>query len=46
MGKAAVKFLKWQFKDDKGAKALLCNPAADSELKKVGWQIESKNGMC
>jgi hypothetical protein len=46
MGKAAVTFLKWQFKDDKQSKALLCNPGADSELVKIGWKIESKNGIC
>jgi hypothetical protein len=46
MGKAATYFLKWQFKGDMQAKKLFCNPAKDSELLKVGWRIESKNGMC
>jgi hypothetical protein len=45
MGKAAVAFLKWQFKGDASQKALFCSKA-DSTLTKAGFKIESKNGMC
>jgi hypothetical protein len=46
MGKAAVAFLKWKLKGDESQKALFCNPATDSSLVKLGFKIESKNGIC
>jgi hypothetical protein len=46
MGKAASAFFKWQFKGDTASKALFCSPTTDSFLGKLGFQIESKNGMC
>jgi len=44
-GRAAVAFFKWQQKGDSASKALFCSPAS-SELTKVGFKIESRNGMC
>jgi len=46
MGKAAVAFLKWQFKGDASQKNLFCSPAESSLTKNLGFKIESKNGMC
>ena len=45
MGKAATAFLKWQFKGEASQKAQFCN-AAESSLTKLGFKIESKNGIC
>jgi hypothetical protein len=45
MGKAAVAFLKWQFKGDASQKSKFCS-ASESPLTKLGFNIQSKNGMC
>jgi hypothetical protein len=46
MGVNAVKFWDWQFRGDVKAKALFCNPSADSELGKIGFTFQTKNGIC
>jgi hypothetical protein len=46
MGKNAVAFFDWQLKGDEKAKALFCNPGADSELIKLGFSFKAKNGIC
>jgi hypothetical protein len=46
MGKAATGFFRWKLKGDTTYKSLFCNPAEDPTLIKLGFRIESKNGMC
>jgi len=46
IGKAASAFFKWQLKGDVSQKEMFCNPKANTELTKVGWQIESKGNIC
>jgi hypothetical protein len=46
MGKAAVAFFKWQQKGDETSKALFCSKDAGSALAKVGFKIDTKNGIC
>ena len=45
MDKAAVAFFKWQQKGDNTQKATFCSPAS-SQLTKIGFKIETKNGLC
>ena len=45
MGKAAVAFFKWQQKGDATQKATFCSPAS-SQLVKIGFKIQTKNGLC
>jgi hypothetical protein len=46
MGKIAVRFLQWKFKDQKDLKEEFCGNSTSSELVKLGFKIQSKNGMC
>lgn len=46
IGKFAVALLKWQFKGDEDSKKLFCEAKTDSELVKLGFTIQAKNGMC
>ena len=46
IGKAASAFFKWQLKGDTSYKPLFCGPAADSDLIRAGFRIETKGSIC